>query len=155
MDATNFEAMDWRIAFAYTDCDVSLADEYILPQMPWDDEIKSEGGNDEATSGEQESFVIREDEIREIEVRMTETEWATKMRVMLKTLWRQPQIFTVWFDVADVLSEHAVRLVEPWLSAKPTRSAFGNVLTIKLKLRTADGSAWVSREFFPALEDSE
>ena len=139
MDATQFQDMPWRLGIAYLDCDVSIALELILPQMPWEPEIHSEGGNDEAASGEQESFIIREDELLTLKLRFTETEWNELLRPMFKTLWRQPQVFTVFLDVADVTTEHGVRLVSPWLNAKPTRSATFGLHEIDMQIRSWDG----------------
>lgn len=152
MDIPQFESMPWRIGFAYTDCDVSNAFELILPQEPWEDEITSIGGNDEAASGEQESFVIREDEEITVNLRFTETEWKNKLRPMLKTLWRQPQVFTCFLDVADVTTEHSVRLVDPWLNARPQRMDTFGLYRLPLKMRTAAGSVF-SGPYFQALED--
>jgi len=151
----DFEIFEWRPGFVYLDCDVPIEFELILPQRAWRYRSEAVGGHDVATSGIQESFVIRHDRIYRLRLRFTETEWVEKLEPMLRTLWGQAQAFTVQLDMLNDATIHTVRLVSPWMTegAEPEPHDYPGLLELELTLRSDDGSAF-SFPFFPALDEA-
>lgn len=132
----------WRPSFTYTDCDVPVSFTLILPQRAWTYRSTAVGGHDVATSGVDESFVLRHDRIYRMTLRCTETEWVESLEPMLKVLWAQAQAFTVRLDQADAATDETVRLVSPWMDegVQPNPTEFEGVLEVELVVRSDDGS---------------
>lgn len=133
----------WRPSFTYVDCDVPQSFTLILPQRAWAYRAMAVGGHDVATSGVDESFVLRHDRAYRLTIRCTETEWVESLEPMIKVLWAQAQAFTIRFDQADAATDETVRLVSPWMDegVEPTPVEPGGVLEFELVVRSDDGSA--------------
>lgn len=132
----------WRPAFEYLDCDVPIYFDLAIPQHFWKPRSTAVGGHDIATSGVPETFVIRHDRTLVMKVRMTETEYLEDFEPMIKTLWAQGQIFTVWLDANDDATARAVSLVRPWMEdgLEPEDGDLLGEFVVDLVVRTYDGS---------------
>lgn len=144
----------WRPAFSYLDCDVPVSFELALPQRPWSYRSAGDGGHDVATSGVQESFVIRHDRLYVLHLRLTEEEYVQSFEPMIRALWAQAQEFTIQLDANDSSTEKLVRLEAPWIDdgLQPSPHEFPGVLELDITLRSADGSAF-SFPFFLSFEE--
>lgn len=151
MNVAQVQGLAWRIGIAYEFCGVPQAFELLMPMRPWDPGIGGVSGHDTATSGVQESIVLREDELYDLKLRFTETEWHEKVKPWLRAIWAQAQVFTVQLDVRDAATIHAVQLEAPWGEAKPSRGNFKDLLELTVTVRTEDGSP-MSYPFFRAIE---
>jgi hypothetical protein len=156
MSLAGMAEMVWRPKFTYLDCDVPISFELLIPMRPWDYRSGAVGGHDTATSGIDESFVIRHDRLYNLHLRLTEEEWVQDVEPMIRTLWAQAQEFTIQLDANDVGTVHDVRLVSPWMGdgIQPSRHTANGVLELDLTVRTADGSRF-SYPYFPSLSGSE
>lgn len=153
MALDDLAGLAWRPAFEYLDCDVPIAIEFSIPQRPWTYSSRAIGGYDEATSGVQESFVLRHDRIYTIRMRLTETEWVELLEPMLRTIWGQPQVFTIFLDANDDATAMDVTLVSPWMGdgAQPSEHDCPGVLEIDISVRSDDGLAF-PYPYFPDLD---
>ena len=147
----------WRPLFSYLDCDVPIEFELYAPQRPWTYRSTANGGHDVATSGVDESFVIRHDRIYVLHLRVTEDEWVLYVEPMLRTLWAQAQAFTVQLDANEPGTAHEVRLVAPWMDdgAQPETSDLDGMLHLDITVRTEDGSIFSYPYFSSLLDDEE
>lgn len=150
----DLEGQIWRPLFEYLDCDVPVSFELAIPQRNWLYRSEAVGGNDTATSGVQESFVIRHDRHYVLRLRMTETEYVEDFEPMIRTLWGQAQEFTLQLDANDVATSKAVRLIAPWMGdgLQPTPHEYPGLVEVEMTVRSADGSAF-SFPYFPTTDE--
>lgn len=143
-DLTRLAELDWRPLFAYEDCGTPIEFELETPQRQWVPRSVGVGGHDVATSGVDESFVIRHDRVLKLTLRLTEQEWIDYVEPMIACLWRQAQVFTVQLDANDEATAYEVRLVSPWMTdgAEPRFHEFDGMYEFELTVRTDDGSAF-------------
>lgn len=150
----DFEGLPWRPYFTYLDCDVPIDFELSVPQGPWDPESEPDGGYDRSAAGIQEAFVIRHNRGLTLHLRMFESEYVQFFEPMIRTIWGQPQDFTLRLDANEPTTEHEVQLLSPQVGEKlkPRRGDYPGTLEVDLLVCTADGSQF-PEYYFPTPDE--
>lgn len=108
------------------------------PQKFWLPRSKPLGGRNVSDSGIPESYVVRRDQLVDVELRFTEAEWS-EVATWLEYVQDNSTAFSFWFDASDDTTEYVVYLEEPSASNEeiaPSRDDFSSILTIRLVLRS-------------------
>lgn len=115
--------------------------ELTQPQKLWTPSIQSIGGSNVSDAGVPETFIIRRDQLVNVEVRFTEAEWDA---VADWLEWAQEGVaFYYWFNGTDITTRYSVYLQSPNLGdgeIQPTRDTYRGVFSVRLVLRSATGT---------------
>lgn len=130
------------------------ADELLfsLPMLPWDFLSGGVGGSAVSAAGVPESYVIREDRIVEVTLRVSEEELDAVLAEM-ESIRATSEAFTFAFDQDEDATDHEVYLHAPvWPEEiRPDRDdEYPGAFRLTIALRTTDGSPfttlWVDAE---------
>lgn len=110
---------------------------FSLPQKLWIAGSRPHGGGNISDAGIPEAFVIRRDQLVEVELRFTESEWPD-VADWLEYVQSNGASFRFWFDVNDPLTEYTVYLDSPEADDElmPSRDEFTSVLQMKMTFRS-------------------
>lgn len=115
------------------------------PQKLWTVHSKSHGGGDVSDAGVPEAFIIRRDQLVDVEIRFLESEWAIIDTII--AFGQTGQSFTFWFDKDDNATDYVVYLDSPSIGdgdVSPTRDSYVGVYTLRMTLRTTDASRFLT-----------
>jgi hypothetical protein len=115
------------------------------PVKIWTPRVQSVGGRAVSDAGVPESYVIRRDQLLDLSLRFTETEW-----VAIDT-WlafaQGAQAFDFWLDNTDNTTKYTVYLDKPEPGngeIAPTRETFIGCFYIPITLRTTAGGRFTT-----------
>lgn len=138
---TEFSALDWQSRFVWGVVGGEVEWVTSLPAMPWDRFQDTEGGSAIAASGVPASFVIREDHVLIVRLRLWEEEWADLLELIA---WGQGSNSFLWYPDDAVDDSYEVYLHAPRAGQRfqPTRGDFPGLLEVSIELRRVDGGTW-------------
>lgn len=120
--------------------------ELQLPMVPWELESGGVGGSAVSSAGVPESYVLRNDRLALIEIRVLEEELEAVLQE-LEAIRADSAPFVFSFDQDDAATDHTVYLEAPvWPERiRPKRDdQFPGAFRLALQLRTVDGSPFVT-----------
>lgn len=115
------------------------------PQKLWTVKSKPYGGGDVSDAGVPEAFIIRRDQLVDIEIRFLESEWSVVDTIL--NYGQTGQSMTFWFDKNDNATQYTVYLESPNVGdgeVTPSRDTYTGVYTLKMTLRNTSTSPFTT-----------
>lgn len=113
-----------------------------LPQKLWTPFSRAHGGSNVSDSGVPEAFIIRRDQLVNLDLRFTEAEWPS-VAAWLEFVQSTAAAFDFWFDPNDVATKYTVYLESPKLgdgTIEPSRDEFREHFSIRVTLRSTSST---------------
>ena len=114
------------------------------PMYPWEVEDATVGGHAVASSGEEEAYVVRHDQLYRLRLRFDEIEWRLIVQPWLRWARERAQSFTLWLDQSDAETQVECLLVAPVAPdpVRPQRSVFLPIMELDIVVRTVGDAPW-------------
>jgi hypothetical protein len=120
---------------------------FTQAQKLWSPSARDIGGSNKSDAGIPEAFIIRRDQLCDVELRFLESEWATVDTWLAYVI--QGFSFDFWFNKTDNATKYTVYLESPKVGddIKPKREPYGKVMSLSLTLRTTAGGRFTTGAF--------
>ena len=120
---------------------------FTQTQKLWSVFSRDVGGSNKTDGGIPEAFVIRREQLCEVELGFLESEWATVDAWLANAI--QGNSFDFWFNKVDNATKYTVYLESPKAGEdiKPKRESYGKVYSLSLVLRTTAGGRFTTGAF--------
>lgn len=116
--------------------------DFTLPQKLWTPWSRAKGGSNVSDSGIPEAFIVRRDQLVDLELRFYESEWGNVLAFLSDV--QNGNQFNFYFDKTNLAGTlYVVYLESPELGKgeiKPTREGFPRVFNIPVTLRSINGT---------------
>ena len=112
------------------------------PMYPWEVEDATVGGHAVASSGEEEAYVVRHDQLYRLRLRFDEIEWRLIVQPWLRWARERAQSFTLWLDQSDAETQVECLLVAPVAPAASSSPAAMRATATSATATAGWKSAW-------------